>query len=213
MAPRNKAGEPNDLKSTADVARFDPATGKWEALPPLPEPRSSHDVAVIDNTLYVVGGWNLRGKDEIQWTDSMLMLDLAAEKPEWKKAAQPFQRRALVTAANDGKLYVIGGFDENSEISKRLDIYEAKTGKWSTGPELPGDDIGFAPAAAVLDGKVYASFADGTVHRLTATAWERVGAGEPRLAHRMVALDGKLVIAGGATGADTLDLVEAIVPK
>ena len=32
MQPLNKPGEPQDIRSVADVARFDPATGKWEAL-------------------------------------------------------------------------------------------------------------------------------------------------------------------------------------
>jgi streptogramin lyase len=45
-------------------ARFDPATKSWEELPPLPEPRSSHDVVVIDNQVIVVGGWALDGKSK-----------------------------------------------------------------------------------------------------------------------------------------------------
>jgi hypothetical protein len=57
MAPRNRRGEPEDNRSVADVARFDPAAGKWEAISPMPASRSSHDVVVIGDQLYVVGGW------------------------------------------------------------------------------------------------------------------------------------------------------------
>ena len=36
-----------DLHSTAEFAEFDPASGKWNALAPLPAPRSSHNAVVI----------------------------------------------------------------------------------------------------------------------------------------------------------------------
>ena len=39
--------------------------GKADSAP-LPAPRSSHDVVVVDDTLVVVGGWALGGKDATQ---------------------------------------------------------------------------------------------------------------------------------------------------
>ena len=64
MQPRNAPGEPADNLSIADVARFDPKVGKWEALPPLPAGRSSHDVVVAGDKLVVVGGWQMKGKGQ-----------------------------------------------------------------------------------------------------------------------------------------------------
>ena len=116
MQPQNKPGEPQDIRSVADVARFDPATGKWEALPPLPVPRSSHDVVVVGNTLVVVGGWTLKGKEKTEWPDSIELLDLAAPTLAWTRSPQPFKRRALIAAALDGKVHVIGGFNEKSQV-------------------------------------------------------------------------------------------------
>ena len=43
MQPHNQPGEPQDVRSVADVARFDPAIGRWDMLPPLPAPPSSTD--------------------------------------------------------------------------------------------------------------------------------------------------------------------------
>ena len=63
MNARNPGGEKNDLHSTAEVMRFDPTTQQWQALPPLPEPRSSHDAVILGDTLYVGGGWKLAGDD------------------------------------------------------------------------------------------------------------------------------------------------------
>ena len=79
MQPRNKPGEPAENYSVAECARFDPKAGRWEALPPLPQPRSSHDVAVIGNQLMVIGGWNMQGLDGNEWLDTIDVLD---EMPE-----------------------------------------------------------------------------------------------------------------------------------
>ena len=78
MAPRNKPGDAADNHSTAECARFDPAAGKWEALPPLPQPRSSHDVVVVGDQLIVVGGWNMKGSEQ-EWVETLAVLDLSKQ--------------------------------------------------------------------------------------------------------------------------------------
>ena len=70
MQPRNRPGDPQDVRSVADVARFDPARRQWEALPPLPSPRSSHDVVMLGDRMMVVGGWWLKGKEGTDWPDT-----------------------------------------------------------------------------------------------------------------------------------------------
>ena len=119
MDPRNQPGEPAENFSVASAACYDPATKAWTDLPALPEPRSSHDVAVVGDTLYVVGGWNMLGHDGEDWCDTMLALDLANPAAGWKTLPQPFQRRALIAAVTGGKLSVIGGFTEEEEASRR----------------------------------------------------------------------------------------------
>jgi hypothetical protein len=81
---RNKKGEPADLHSARDFSRFDPATGRWEELPPLPQGRSSHDAVLVGSRLIVVGGWDLRGTEKSIWHDSALEIDLSSAHPEWK---------------------------------------------------------------------------------------------------------------------------------
>ena len=60
MAPQNAPDDPVQHRSVAENARFNPASGKWQELPALPEPRSSHDVAVIGDRVLVVGGWDMK---------------------------------------------------------------------------------------------------------------------------------------------------------
>jgi hypothetical protein len=212
MQPQNKPGEAQDVRSVADVARFDPANGRWESLPPLPMPRSSHDVVVVGNTLFVVGGWTLRGKAPTQWPDWMDVLDLAAPTLAWKKVSQPFKRRALIAAAHDGRVFVLGGFDDSSRVVRASTIYDVARGTWTSGPDLPGGAMnGFGPAATALAGALYVSVDDGGLFRLnTGDEWVRVGGATPRIVHRLVPDGRRVLIVGGAAGGKNSDLVEAL---
>ncbi|HEX8912137.1 MAG TPA: kelch repeat-containing protein [Humisphaera sp.] len=214
MRPRNKKGEPADMVSVADCAAFNPATRKWEPLPPLPEPRSSHDVAVVGDTLLAVGGWTMKGKDgDSEWLGHMAALDLSARPLAWKTVKQPFERRALTTAVRRGKLYVVGGFTDEADPSRRVDVYDPAAGRWSAGPDLPDKPLaGFSPAACTAGDDLLVGIADGTIYRLDEQAgtWAPAGANAPRIVHRMVADGDRVVVLGGSRKGNMLDSVEAI---
>ncbi len=212
MSPRNSPGTATDNYSTADNARFDPATRKWEDLPSLPEPRSSHDVVVVGNKIIVTGGWAIRGK-RTDWADTLAILDLSAKNPAWTSARQPFHRRALMAAALDDKMYVIGGFDEKSDIVRDVSVYDPATNAWSQGPQLPdGPGLSFAPAATVHQGDLFVSVSDGTLYRLNRTSmqWEKAGKSTPRLAHRIASAGDSVLVIGGADNGKNFDLIESI---
>ncbi len=214
MHPLNAPGAKADNHSVADVACFVSSSGEWTSLPPLPAPRSSHDVAVIGGKLIVAGGWNMRGAEPSQWAKSTLILDLRNPSGGWREVPQPFERRALVTAVLDGRLYVIGGITPSSKVSTEVDIFDPASNAWSKGPALPGRELnGFAPAAAVLDGKLYASVGDGSLFVLDSARqqWSRAGQSAQRLAHRMVPAGDSLVILGGAVKGANLDLAEKVL--
>ena len=221
MSARNAEGEPSDLVSTASVARYDPETGAWTDLPPLPVPRSTHDVAVIDGDLYVVGGWSMRGGDAINaaFLDDALRLDLDDPAAGWEALPDPpFRRRALAAAAAGGRLYVIGGLTEDGEVVREVDVYDPAAGSWSKGPELPGvRKVGFAPAACNAGGRLYVSGADGVVHRLdeAGAAWERVGTlAVGRLSHHLLpGPDGDLIAVGGSSAGGLERSVERFRPE
>jgi N-acetylneuraminic acid mutarotase len=218
MAPYNAPGEPTDNRSTASCAVFDPASNAWSPLPDLPGARSSHDAAVVGNKIVVVGGWKMNGKDkESDWYGTAVILDLESKPLEWKEFKQPFQRRALNAATLDGKLYVVGGINDEDEIELKVDIYEPARDDWTLGPPLPGPNRnGFSPAACTAGGRLYVSTADGKISRLTqdGKAWEQVGQlKQPRIVHRMVALtDHAIVTIGGASKGDNIALTEVWRP-
>jgi N-acetylneuraminic acid mutarotase len=215
MTPRNAPGEPADTVSTTACARFDPKAEKWEPLPDLPAGRSSHDVVVAGDTLVVVGGWEQKGKGEKSvWHDTALTLDLTKKDARWESVPQPFKRRALTAAAIGSKVYVIAGLGEKGG-DRRVDILDVATGKWTTGPKIPGDErVAFSPAAAVVNGRVVVNTSAGPLYRLNEAGdgWEKVGdVTVSRHVARLVAhgTDGVIVV-GGAGGAGNVTEVEAI---
>lgn len=214
MDPRNAPGDEADNHSIAAAACFDPSTGRWTDLPPLPEPRSSHDLVVLGDTLYAVGGWNMLGADGGEtWCETMAALDLTAATPEWRSIPQPFTRRALIATAFHDRLWVIGGFTDSEEVSTQVDVFDPVTGRWSRGPDLPSGGVnGFAPAACVADGRLLASVADGSLLALDEQAgtWQSVARTSPRIVHRMVPVEEGVILVGGAAGKDNLDRVEWI---
>ncbi len=204
FSARNEQGEENDLWSVADVARFDPQSGAWEALPAMPTPRSSHDAAVVGDRLYVVGGWTLAGEQESVWHKTALMLDLTQDPLVWRELpAPPFQRRALAVEAFDGKLYVIGGMQEQGGPTNAVQIFDPQTQAWSAAPPLQGaPDEGFGSAACSAGGALYVSTVQRNLQRLDKGAEEWVIEGQlpsARFFHQMLPVgDDQLLLVGGA---------------
>ncbi|HVY69520.1 MAG TPA: hypothetical protein VHH73_06300 [Verrucomicrobiae bacterium] len=218
MAAHNHTGEKQNLYSISLAQRYNIRKSRWEDIPSLPAPRSSHDAAVIGNKFYLAGGWQLGGgTNKPVWPDHGLVLDLAARGATWRKFPQPFRRRALAVAALDNKLYCIGGMDSDNEPTLAVDIYDTVSGEWSKGPALPnGKHKGFSCAAVTQGGRVYANAFQGDLLRLSTDGqtWEVVGRLEhPRMAHRLVTAGAEKVIAlGGEDGEDKTPSLEVFEP-
>jgi N-acetylneuraminic acid mutarotase len=218
MSAKNKPDKPNDLVSVAGFARFDPETKTWTDLPPLPSPRSTHDAVVLDDKIYVIGGWSMNGggAENAEFQADALTFDLSRDGARWETlATPPFRRRALAAAATGGKVYVLGGLSEDGKVVKSVDIYDSAQRTWSRGPELPGSQFqGFAPSAFGVGGRLYVSGHDGLVHRLSAAGdvWEVAGRlAVPRLTHRLLpGIGGDLLVVGGNFAGSPTRLIESI---
>ncbi len=218
MSAKNQPGKPNDLVSVADFASFDPETKTWTNLPALPAPRSTHDAVVLDNKLYVLGGWSMNGGDasNSEFCEHALVFDLTRPDSQWEALpATPFHRRALAAATVDGKIYVIGGLTDESKVSKSVDIYHPADKSWSQGPELPGSKLeGFAPSAFGINNRLYVSGKDGDVYRLkeSGDGWETIGKlAVPRLTHRLLpGISHDLLVVGGTSGRTSTAVIESV---
>ena len=216
------AAQPEVLHSSRSAARYAVSSGRWEPLPDLPSGRSSHDAVVAGGTLWVVGGWELRGRDqEAVWADTVLALDLDDVDDigggAWREIPAPFKRRALAAGTAGGRVYALGGLTPDSGAALQVDVLDTATGAWSAGPDLPeaGRLQGFGVAAASVGGRIFTSQADGVVHRLTADgdAWEAAATlAHPRFMHRLVPFDGHVVAVGGAARGGHLTVVDVVRP-
>lgn len=198
----NRQGEDDKLMSQSDVARFDPETKQWEPRPSLPAGRSSLDAAVVGDTLYVVGGWNLQPDAEGVWHDTALKLDLASTTPEWQPIANPpFHRRALTAAAWNDKLYVLGGMQADGGPTTKVAIFDPATGEWSDGPSILGAAMdGFGASAFATDDRLVVTTMSGSIQELSVEGqWQYAGqVAKPRFFHRMLPWHNELVLVGGA---------------
>jgi N-acetylneuraminic acid mutarotase len=220
MNARNAAKEKQDMHSVAEFACYDPAMGKWTELPPLPEPRSSHDAVVTGDKLYVVGGWTLSGEKTGQWLDTAWSFDLKSQKGNWTAVANPtFKRRALAVAGAAEQLVALGGMDDAQAPSCRVDALDLAANKWRRLPDLPEQDMrGFGVSAWSLGGQIYVSGADGIVLRLAddESKWESVGKlDRPRFFHRLLPADNAslLAVAGASMDDGHLADIERFAPS
>ncbi len=106
-------------------------------------------------------------------------------------------------AAFDGKIYAIGGMQEEGGPTTRVDVFDPKTQKWSEAGNLEGEPItGFGSSAFALGGNLYVSTIKGNLQKLSADGnkWEVVQqTPTARFFHRMLPLDDKsLLMVGGA---------------
>ena len=203
-----------ELHSSDQVARYNPATQEWNTLPALPHARSSHDTVILGDRMYVLGGWTLSGKPrDGDWLTTGHVMDLSSESLRWEPLPEsPFKRRAVAVAALNTKIYVLGGISEFGSPSQEVDVLDLKTGEWTEGPELP--DNGFGLSAFAVGGHVYASGLSGAVWRLDEEKdkWDTVShLTFARFFHRLLpAGDGRLAIVGGAAGGGHLRHIEFV---
>lgn len=215
MAAANEtAAAPADLRSSRSAARYVVTADRWEPLPDLPAGRSSHDAVVVDGTLYVVGGWELRGPDaDAVWADTVLALELDGGAA-WRKIPAPFRRRALAAGAAGGRLYALGGLTPRGGPTLTVDVLDLATGVWSSAPDLPaaGDLQGFGVGAASDRGRIFMSQADGKVYALRGgSGWDLVATlPNPRFMHRLVSFGEHILAVGGAALAGHLAAVDVV---
>ncbi|MGC4106788.1 MAG: kelch repeat-containing protein [Thermomicrobiales bacterium] len=149
-------GSSGDLSgpATADVAAFDPASGSWSMLPPMPTAREHLAVAVAGSVLVAIGG-----RDGGRFDPTM---DTAVERYDpasatWSTgSAMPDGRSGMGVATDGASIVILGGEgrEGNAGIYDRVQRYDVAADTWSDLPNLPVARHGIA--AAIADGVLYA---------------------------------------------------------
>lgn len=201
---KNQEEEAQSLWSVSDFARYTPEVSQWEALPPMPVPRSSFDAVVVGNRIYVAGGWSMQGEREKHWHNSAYYIDLEQNPLVWKALPDaPFQRRALSLGELQGKVFAVGGMQEAGGPTTQVSMYDPEKNTWSDAPPLIGGSMdGFGSSAFSVGDVLYVSTYSGKLQKLEpgSEQWElERELRDARFFHRMLPLgNGQLVLVGGA---------------
>lgn len=93
---------------TGSVQRYTSSAGAWQSLPALPEGRHHVYPVLVDDTLFVFGGFVLSAQG--QWTNSADVLRLNPKQTHWEKVAEmPISLSETVGAVVGGKVHLAGG--------------------------------------------------------------------------------------------------------
>ncbi len=205
LVASNKESEEQDLYSLSDFARFDASAGKWKQLPAMPEARSSFDAAILNDKLYVAGGWAMSGKgSDSTWCKSAYAVDLSKPPFKWQRLPDPpFQCRAVSVGAVNGKIIVIGGIQPDGKVTRKCAVFHPETGKWADAPTLPSGEMeGFGTACCTVGKRLFVSTISGRLLRLNEEEheWQQVcKLREARFFHQMVAFpESSVILLGGA---------------
>ncbi len=140
-------GQPNFALSQ----EFDPATGRWRDLAPLPQGASHLDAITLNSKIYVAGGFG--------WSNHRNPIDLFLEydpaADQWKTLARLSSPRGSVgLVAVGGMIHAIGGTGGDFRPVGTHEVFNPATGVWTPAAPLltPRDHLGNIIA---VDGKLH----------------------------------------------------------
>lgn len=113
---------------------YDPASGRWEGGPSLPQAVAAAQGAAVGRKIVVAGGFS-RGRRPI--SDQVQIFDTRSGR--WQSEADPIPVAVAqgASAAVGDKLYVIGGLRQGDadklKVTDDLQIFDAAAGTWSRG--------------------------------------------------------------------------------
>ena len=138
---------------------YDPTNDTWTTLAPMPTARAQFGIAVYQNKIFVIGG--VIGSAP-NFRDNALGISIVTGINEvydpttntWEtKASMPTERGIMQANAVDGKIFIIGGFGQNSQFSNLTEVYDPSSDSWSTMAPMPIFQEEFS--SAVIDQKIF----------------------------------------------------------
>ncbi|XP_069015528.1 kelch-like protein 40b [Embiotoca jacksoni] len=196
--------------------QYDPVSADWLGMPPLPSPRFLFGLAEAENSIFVLGGRELKEQEQI--LASVLVYDRQSFK--WGESEPiPYAVYGHATLSHNDVVYVIGGKGDNKSCLKKMCVYNAKRFEWKelapmkTARSLFGATVHkdkIYVAAGVTDNGLTDSV---EVYDIATNKWSDC---EPFLQERsslnLVSLAGSLYAVGGFSMMPLEDS-EEIVPK
>ncbi|MXQ88955.1 hypothetical protein E5288_WYG020033 [Bos mutus] len=112
---------------SAYFLQFDHLDSEWLGMPPLPSPRCLFGLGEALNSIYVVGGREL--KDDEQSLDSVMCYDRLSFK--WGESDPlPYAVYGHSVLSHMDLVYVIGGKGSNRKCLNKMSVYDPKKFEW-----------------------------------------------------------------------------------
>lgn len=216
--------EPDDL--VTDAHRLSLASLSWQAIAPYPE-RRQNVRAVVDEQrgeAIAVGGFGTDESGQTRPFPDVFVFDLRKQAWTPRNPALPMPRTQFELLVRDQSLWLLGGFEWNpasvkkSKYSAPVDVLATaldnpRAAFAATGVTLPRPRRAFA--GAELDQRFYLVGGLGRglgmvepvdVYDFRDKTWQTIPSpAHKRIAAELVAMDGKLYLAGGTTFVDGMD--------
>lgn len=217
------AGQAMGRQDSPMAQAFDPATGRWRDLAPLPKGASHVGIAALNGKIYVAGGFT--ANVHMNPLDQFLEYDIV--RNNWRQLASlPSRLGAAGLAAVGGRLHLVGGRGPDGKTVTAHSVYDPVTGRWASAAPLPvaRDHLGIAVADAklyVIGGRTGATVDNTAYMDMYDPSTDKWQAMAPmptkRSAGTAVLYRGLIVYYGGECKAPanrtTFDEVEAYDPK
>jgi N-acetylneuraminic acid mutarotase len=122
-------------QSVDTLWRFDPGSGRYTRLAPMPERLNHHSMVAWGGRIYVTGGMGdlLFGADV---RSAMFVYDPQTDR--WSELpSMPTPRGAAASAVIGDTLYVAGGMTRNGRLSNVLEAFDFRTEEWRRLADMP----------------------------------------------------------------------------
>ncbi|XP_030607592.1 kelch-like protein 40a [Archocentrus centrarchus] len=119
--------EDKDEPFSSYFLQFDPVNSEWLGMPPQPNPRCLFGLTEAENSIFVVGGKEL--KEGEQALSSVMIYDRQSFK--WGESDPlPYEVYGHGTVSHKGLVYVIGGKSESRKCMRRVCVYNPTKFEW-----------------------------------------------------------------------------------
>lgn len=196
-----------------DAGRLDLAALSWSALPKFPVARQTMQTLVEGEHALVVGGFGHDGQEARAHADAF-RYDLATDRWSSDPSVLPTPRTQFGLVAAKGARWVFGGLDFKPEATGEAQ-FDHPTSVLRAAPGEPFRDSGVrlpqprrAFGGALLGDRYYmvggmaagfGSVATCDVYDFASSSWSQINCPKVRISPQLVALDGKLYLAGGSS--------------
>jgi N-acetylneuraminic acid mutarotase len=199
-----------------------PTGGRWVVAAPSPIFASEHGATVVENKIYVAGGFAGPNQNWTGTTNAFVVFDPASNS--WATLAPlPKKLHHFGIATLDNKIYVTGGFtDEDFELDNKAAYVYTPTstggGSWASIADLPAERG--AHVSVAVGGLLYVIGGVGNdtesirAYNPATNTWDSGRAQMPTTREHLTAavVNGRIYVIAGRAGPQNLSAVEEYNP-